>query len=82
MIALQCQQARKHCIGHERGDAEKDEWEAERENGQHANFVRKANMRGMIRATVGAASPVAEQQAIEFRNDGTFTGARCKRKSH
>ena len=80
LVALQREQAREHGVGHEGGDAEEDEREAEGEDGEHADFVRHADVRRMIRTTVRAASTVAEEQAIQFGDDGMFTRAGRERE--
>ena len=56
LLTLQCQQPRQHGIGHERRHTQKDHWEADGQNVQHANLIRHADVRGMIGPAKGAAA--------------------------
>ncbi len=69
LLPLQVQQARKDGVGHERRHAQEHHRETHRERPQHADFVRDADVRGVIGPAVSAAAAVGFEQPVHRGDD-------------
>ncbi|MFM1942994.1 MAG: hypothetical protein RI897_1976 [Verrucomicrobiota bacterium] len=72
LFALEGEEAGEHGIGHEGGDAEEDDGEADGESGEDLDFVGDADMGGVVFTSVGATSAVGGEELVEFGDDGAF----------